>query len=58
MGNDDWLQKTAYDLWELGQGAGWDLKSNPEALAERLRRLASGLPFEDEFIALLIWLGR
>ena len=58
MSEEDWLQKAAYELWELAQFAKFNLKGDRDLLAERLRRMAAGLPFEDEFIALLIWLGR
>ena len=58
MSEDDWLKKAAYELWDVAQFAGWNLKGDHELLTQRLRRLASGLPFEDEFVALLIWLGR
>src|SRR5262245_55773353 len=53
MKDDDplfWLIAEA--VQQLGLGA------DPKAVADRVRRLQVGLPAEDEFSVLLMWLGR
>ncbi len=47
---------TAHLLYQVLSELGWDTH-DAEALAARVRRLALGLPAEDEFSVILNWLG-
>jgi Holliday junction resolvase len=48
---------SAYTVYEALVRHGWD-STDAEALWRRVQRLARGLPAEDEFCAILSWLGR
>ena len=51
------VNPTAHLLYQVLSDLGWDTQ-DAEALAARVRRLALGLPAEDELSVILSWLGR
>jgi hypothetical protein len=50
------VDPTARTVFEALERLGW--KADPHALAQKIEDLARGLPAEDEFAALLTWMGR
>ena len=56
MGHNASIDPSARLFYEAVSELGW--KTDPKALAERVRQLQRGLPAEDEFALLLSWLGK
>ena len=57
MANNPTIQEQAQLIHQTIDQIGWS-SDNPSALVERIRRLQIGLPMEDQFAALILWLGQ